>query len=420
MKSTYSKYKDSGIEWLGEIPEMWKVRKLKFNVDLITEKINQEETSFPYLGLEHIQSWTGKYFLEKESKCEGEACRFIPNDILFGKLRPYLAKVILAKHEGIATSEALNLRPLKITDSTFLKYYLLSRDFINIVNGSTFGSKMPRASWEFISNLPFLQPTLCEQRRIAEFLDKKTEQIDLLIKKKKELRKKLKEQRISLITNAVTGKINIRTKDTKIKYKDSGIEWLGEIPEHWEVRKLKFNVNLIVEKINQKETSLSYLGLEHIQSWTGKYYLDKESKCEGDACRFIPNDVLFGKLRPYLAKVMLSKHEGIATSEVLNLRALKITDSTFLKYYLLSRDFINIVNGSTFGSKMPRASWEFISNLPFLQPPLCEQRKIAEYLDEKTERIDILTKKIDEAIKKLEEYRIALITEAVTGKIKVV
>jgi type I restriction enzyme S subunit len=117
----YPEYKESGVEWLGKIPAHWGVKRLKFPVSLINEKVTAEDSELPYMGLEHIQSWTGERIEDEEASSEGTASHFLPNDVLFGKLRPYLAKVHLAKHEGLASTEALILRSSHQVDPIFLR-----------------------------------------------------------------------------------------------------------------------------------------------------------------------------------------------------------------------------------------------------------------------------------------------------------
>lgn len=220
MKPTaYGAYKNSGSPWLGEIPSHWSVKRLKFTSDLINSKVSVEESSLPYLGLEHIESWTGRRNDGEIVNSEGLASSFLAGDVLFGKLRPYLAKVHLAQQDGLISSEALVVRGSEKLHAEFLKYYMLSRDFINIVDSSTYGSKMPRASWDFIGNLPVLLPDVTEQQAIARFLDFKTEQIDALIAKNKILLEKLAENRTALISHAVT-----KGLDPSVPMKESGVE----------------------------------------------------------------------------------------------------------------------------------------------------------------------------------------------------
>ncbi|WP_394999231.1 restriction endonuclease subunit S, partial [Acinetobacter sp.] len=300
-----------------------------------------------------------------------------------------------------------------IGGSTSFWYYCANAS-VNILQskgqGTTF-MELPRSS---LASTKFPVPPVEEQQKIAEFLDYKTAQIYALIAKKEDLLLKLQEKRSALITQAVTKGIN-----PGAPMKPSGVEWLGAVPAYWNIKRLKFTVNLISDKIEAESSDLEYMGLEHIESWTGKRIEDEKAFSEGTASKFLKDDVLFGKLRPYLAKVYLANHTGLVSTEALVLRSKKVVYGGFLRYYMATRDFIDIVNSSTFGSKMPRANWDFIGNLPMLLPEYDEQVSIANFIESKLSQLDAQKKKVEDVIAKLQEYRAALITNAVTGKIDV-
>jgi type I restriction enzyme S subunit len=204
------------------------------------------------------------------------------------------------------------------------------------------------------------------------------------------------------------------------KYKPSGVEWLGDVPEHWDVKRLKYQVLRTDVKVEADgEKPVPYIGLENIESWTGRL-LPSESDVvpTGISNWFKSGDTLFGKLRPYLAKACNVDFEGLCSTELLVLRPIG-QDRRFLLYRLLSEGFISLVDSSTYGVKMPRAGWEFIGSCRLPLPPMEEQVIIADYLDRETAKIDALTERVRNAIDRLQEYRTALITAAVTGKIDV-
>ena len=226
----YESYKDSGVEWLGEVPKHWELKRLKQSLRLLTEKTDRRVNP---VALENIESWSGR-FIQTETTFEGEGIAFERGDILFGKLRPYLAKVLLAGTAGEAVGDFHVMRPTKGTDSHFAQYQILNRAFIAIVDGSTFGAKMPRVSWDFISGMVLTAPPTPEQQTIATFLDRETAKIDKLIAEQKNLIELLKEKRQAVISHAVTKGLN-----PAAPMKDSGIEWLGGVPENWEIVALK-------------------------------------------------------------------------------------------------------------------------------------------------------------------------------------
>ena len=206
--------------------------RLKRLVSRINVK-SQTPNSESHIDLEDIQSWTGKQ-APHVGDIETDQTTFQQGDVLFGKLRPYLAKVVRPLFDGTCSSELLVLRPGERVETNFLFYTAIDKKFIDLVDSSTYGAKMPRASWEFIGQIPVNTPSLEQQNAIGEFLDSKTTQIDNLISKKQRQIKLLKEKRSAIITEAVTKGV-----DPTVKMKDSGVKWLGEMPEHWELIRVK-------------------------------------------------------------------------------------------------------------------------------------------------------------------------------------
>ncbi|MCO6024980.1 restriction endonuclease subunit S [Prevotella cerevisiae] len=400
----YEHYKDSGIEWIGEIPKHWDKCRFKNFLQLKTHPSNNSNK----VGLENIESGTGK-FLVKENNFEGNGIGFQCNDILYGKLRPYLKKVWLADTEGNAIGDFFVFSVKENAYPKFVKWLLLSDKFTNVVNGSTYGAKMPRVSSNFMLSLSYYIPPFSEQRFIADYLDKRCGLIDGMIgnlQKKIEL---LKELKSSIISRVVT-----KGLDPHVKMRDSGIEWIGKIPEHWEKCRLK---NLIQLKTLPSNNS-NKIGLENIESGTGKF-LVKENNFEGNGIGFQCNDILYGKLRPYLKKVWLADTEGNAIGDFFVFSVKENAYPKFVKWLLLSDKFTNVVDGSTYGAKMPRVSFNFMISLYCYIPPLSEQKSIADYLDDKCEKIDSVVTKSQRKIDLLKEYKTALISEVVTGKRKV-
>ncbi|MCY3004001.1 MAG: hypothetical protein NTV21_19570 [Planctomycetota bacterium] len=226
----YPKYKPSGVEWLGEVPEHWDVTRLKGLCRLVTEKADTRNRA---VALEHIESGTGR-LTGDSGEFEGEGTAFVRGDLLFGKLRPYLAKAWVAEFNGEAVGDFHVMRPARELSQRYLLYTTLNRDFIQLVDGSTYGSKMPRASWDFVGCMPVCEPSLVEQRVIAAFLDRETAKIDALIAEQEKLIELLAEKRQAVISHAVTKGLN-----PAAPMKPSGVEWLGDVPAHWDVVRLE-------------------------------------------------------------------------------------------------------------------------------------------------------------------------------------
>ena len=198
--------KDSGVEWIGGIPDHWKLKRLKYVVKLVNDKSERETTQ---IALENIESWSGKY-LVTDDEFKGGGIRFQSGDILFGKLRPYLAKVYLAGFSGAAVGDFFVLRSYSDVEPIFLFNWLIHKEFINIVNSATYGAKMPRVDWRFMGELLVTIPPKRDQIKISDNINAKTSQIDSLITKQRKMIELLKEYKTSLITQAVTGKIDVR------------------------------------------------------------------------------------------------------------------------------------------------------------------------------------------------------------------
>jgi type I restriction enzyme S subunit len=254
-----------------------------------------------------------------------------------------------------------------------------------------------------------------EQTQIARFLNWKTAQINKFIRNKRRLIELLKEQKQNVISQAVS-----RGLDPKVKFKPSGVEWIGDIPEHWEVRRLKFLCHNLNEQTSEKQPGETYIALEHVESWTGRISLpDDEITFDSQVKRFQPGDVLFGKLRPYLAKVTRPQTAGVCVGEFLVLRATGNVSADFLEQKLRSKRVIDLINSSTFGAKMPRADWTFIGNLKFAYPPADEQQEILEHIQKKSAEIDQAITRAQREIELMREYRTRLISDVVTGQVDV-
>ncbi|EAI5529843.1 restriction endonuclease subunit S [Campylobacter lari] len=406
-------FKDSGIEWLGEIPKHWEVVKINKIVTFVNgyafENFDLNPTfEIPVIRIGDIQKEKILYDNCLKTKEKEKLKQFLisNNDILIALSGATTGKIAFCNTDNKAY---INQRVAIVRSKLKLvKYYFLTRGFSLLIELACNGSAQPNISTKEIGEFKIPLPPLKEQEQIANFLDEKCEQIKNFIEKKEKLISLLKEQKQAFIN-----KVTTKGLDKNVNFKDSGIEYLGEIPQHWEVRKLKY----ITYLRNQKNNNIDFkIGLENIESKTGKYIPTSEMVFEEDGIEFKSGDILFGKLRPYLAKVFLANKNGICVSEFLVLK-IKSENNKFIKFLMLSSLFIDIVDGSTYGTKMPRASWEFIGNLKIPLPPLKEQEQIANFLDEQCEKIDLLIEKTKKQIKLIKEYKTALINQAVCGRI---
>ena len=197
-----------------------------------------------------------------------------------------------------------------------------------------------------------------------------------------------------------------------MEMKDSGIEWVGMIPAHWGICKIKYTVT---QETLRAENNGGYIGLENVESWSGKI-IDKHNEnvvVEGASLAVCPNDILFGKLRPYLAKCAIAEKSGCCSTEFIVMRPHSI-EGRFLKYVMLTPQFIDMVNMSTYGAKMPRANWDFIGNALLAMPSRDEQAAIASYLDAQCAKIDEIIAQAKASIEDYKQWKASIIYEAVT------
>lgn len=409
----YDKYKDSGIEWIGEIPESWRIVPHKYimsKVKEICEKYNNEDIiSLTMKGVikRDLENPTGKMPLSFDGYQ-----KVTPGNLLLCLFDIDVTPrcVGLIKDSGL-TSPAYS--QFKFINNDCPRYYTYLLTIIDDDKCFLHLSKNLRNSLteENFGAILTINPPLNEQETIADYLDKKCGEIDEVVDKQKTVIEKLKEYKQSIITEAVT-----KGLDKSVPLKDSGIEWIGKIPEHWEIKRLKTLLNLRNEKAEYNGEI--YIGLENVLSFLGKYNLTEDFVVEGISNKFYSGDLLFAKLRPYLAKATIVDFNGLCSSEFLVMQNFK-GDNRYLLRLLLSYWFIDIINSSTYGTKMPRASWDFISNMKVPFPSRKEQQQIACFLDKKCSEIDKTIEDKEKLIEKLTEYKKSLIYECVTGKRKV-
>jgi len=425
----YPAYKPSGVEWVGEIPEHWELCRLKYTADLINVKVDGANNDLPYTGLDPIESWTGRRVATNgDVRSEGLANLYRCGDVLFGKLRPYLAKAHAADSDGICTGELLVLRPRAVAQK-FLLDYVLNPDFIAVVDSSTYGAKMPRANWDFIGNLPALIPPSDEQQAITTFLDRETARIDALIEKKERQIELLKEKRSALISHAVT-----KGLDPNAKMKDSGIEWLGEIPAHWEVTRLgRIAISLQTGPFGSQLHASDYIedGIPVINPANIQYgEIIPDAKCAVSEEKYMQlirhrlaeGDIVFARRGEMGRCALVTQKSDDFLCGTGSLRVRLHTNKADPRYMSLLLGIKGIKDHlllESVGSTMDNLNTNILAHIPIVVSHKIEQIEIRDKVDRETGRIHELLKKVEESINLLREYRISLISAAVTGKIDI-
>jgi type I restriction enzyme S subunit len=410
--SKYPVYKDSGADWLGKIPEEWNLVANKYIFKLNKVQVGKKSNDYDLLSLtlngiiKRVLEDGGKFPAEFDTYQEVKKGDFV---FCLFDVEETPRTVGLSKFDGMITGAYTVMQVNNSFDRSFLYYFYLNLDSKKRLKPLYRGLRNTIPKDSFFSFKTFVPP-LSEQSAIANFLDNKTAKIDTAIAQKEKMIELLKERKQIIIQNAVTKGLN-----PNAKMKDSGVEWIGEIPEGWEVKRLKFVLELINDKESSKDSDELYIGMENIESQTGKY-IQTQSEVEGLANKFIANDILFGKLRPYLAKVYLTKFSGLCSTEFLVYRT---NNPSYFQKLLLSRAFISMVDSSTYGAKMPRVSADWVNNRYIPVPKLDEQKEIISHIATQSTKIDKAIALQQTQIDKLKEYKAVLIDSAVTGKIKV-
>jgi type I restriction enzyme S subunit len=428
----YPQYKDSGVEWIGKIPEGWKVNKIKevnsvrisnvdkksksyesnvllcnytdvYNNEFITSEFNFMKATANLEQIKKLSLIKGDVIITKDSES--------PNDIAVPALvNENLDNVVCGYHLAL-------IRPnqKKITGNflfRILKSKKINDQFVVAANGVTrFGiSTYP------VKNSYLTIPTFDEQVKITNFLDKKISEINKTIEKDNELIKLLNEKRTSLINHVVTKGLN-----QNAKMKDSGIKWIGEIPYHWKIKRLKYLSDLIPgQSPNEKtyneegrgailingpnEYSKSDFGYTRSIKWT----TDPKKWAPKDSLLFCLRGSTTGRLNIAHSKISIGR--GVASIVAKN-------NQRFLNYVMIIlRPY---VLGNSRGSTFPSVTSDDLGNYSVPDTSLIEQQEIVNYLDKQTAKIDKTCQKIGKKIKLLDEYKKSLILQVVTGKVDV-
>lgn len=416
----YPSYISSNVEWLNEVPKGWSVERIRRRVRLRTDKAIGSQRK---VALENIESWTGRFLEVENADYSGEGVEFFDGDVLFGKLRPYLAKAWLADFDGAAVGDFHVYELSQTLNGHFFQYLVLSGVFISVVDGSTYGAKMPRASWDFIGNLVETFPPFKEQQQIADYLDVQTAKIDALIDKQQQLIETLAERRQAVISHAVT-----KGLDPTVPMKDSGVEWLGHVPASWSVQRMK--------RLGKTQIGLTYDPSDVVDEDEGTLVLRSGNVQHG---HIRLDDVVYVRtaippsLVTQVGDILICARNGSRNLIGKNAQISSgIAGASFGAFMSVLRSSIGdylllVLNSTIFKHQMGsfvtatinQLTNATLNNFEIPVPLRDEQLRIIRYLEREAAQIDALSAKADELIGVLKERRQALISAAVTGKIDV-
>lgn len=420
----YPAYKESGVKWLGEIPAHW---ELKPGVTIVAERKEKN------IGLKEntiLSLSYGLVVIKPEEKLTGlvpesfETYQIVyPGDII---IRPtdlqndhVSLRTGLAKNKGIITSAYINLRVKGCSDKRFYHYFLHTIDINKVIYGLGSGLRQ-NLRYDDFKRFPFVSPPLPEQTAIANFLDEKTAKIDTAIAKKEKLIVLLKERKQIIIQQAVT-----KGLDPTVKFKDSGIKWIGEVPEHWEVKKLKYILIERKEKTRTGEEPLFMVSQTYGLVVRADYH-DKAEVAESTVGSKLvyKNDLVFNKLKAHLGVFFKSNIDEVGlVSPDYAIYASKgiIDDLKFLEYLFRHPAYIGhfICKATGIVEGLIRLYTDDLFGIKIPVPPKGEQKNILDYIETQSAKLERAISLQQQQIHKLKEYKAILINSAVTGKIKV-
>lgn len=434
----YPSYKQTGVSWIGEIPEHWKIKKIKHlttyknGVSFKSEDFSKEE-EIPVIRIGDVGDEINfdecvklpKSFVDKYTEVVVKR-----DDILIGLTGGTIGKSgrYNYDHSSLLNQRVCILRNLKHLNNGLLYYYVKSEVFIRYIFFNCYGGGQDNIGKEDIINMVFPYPSLPEQHQIVKFLDEKTELLDKLISTKYRKIDLLKEQRISLVNQVVT-----KGLETNVKMKDSGVEWIGEIPESWSLISIKHLVSTKVtdgphETPEFLDDGIPFLSVESVQDNKLDFnlkrgYISKElHEVYSLKCKPQRDDVFIVKSGSTTGKstIVETDEDFNIWSPICIIRSNRnkiIPRFTFCSiqsgYF---RRFIEL--GWSFGTQ-PNIGMGVIENIKLIVPNLSEQHQIVEYLDEHIKEIDDLIILEQKKIDLLKEYRQSLISNVITGKIDV-
>ena len=427
----YPEYKESSVEWIGEIPAHWEIGKIKHIATFVSEK-STSETDAIKISPENVESETGKV-LDFYSPYDSTGVKFQTGDVLFNKLRVYLSKVVFAEYGGYSLGEMIVIRPSLQDAGKYLFYLMLSCRFIEYCNSISYGAKMPRTDIGDILNTQIPMASYQEQHQIANFLDRKTGQIDELIRVKERRIELLQEQRTVLINQAVT-----KGLDPNVEMKPSGVEWIGEIPKDWEAIPIKHTLQIAKDSIRTGPFGSSLKSHEFQDKGIRVYNQQSVYNEDFSKSDIFISEEKFNELRSYIVQpkdVLITSRGTIGKMTIVPengeigvlhpcLIRLRLNENKLIPKYLWwyvnhSSLFIESVKIESNATTIEVIYSETLSSVKIPIPTVREQLEILEFLNVKIPIIDTKISNTRKRIELLKEYRQSLISEAVTGKIDV-
>ena len=415
MMKTYQSYNPSDVFWYDQIPQGWSITKNKFILKEQKDIVDEDWNQYQLLSLTKV----------------GVIVRDLENSK--GKFPEFFNSYKIIRKNGLSGLDGMITGSYNVFQTNqvpkFIYYWYLTIDDVKGLKPFYTGMRNVVRNETFMS-LKIFTPPLHEQQQIVKFLDDKTSIIDKLISTKERKIELLKEQRTSLINEVITNGLN-----PNVKMKDSGVEWIGEIPESWDKKKIKTISSIIskgttpstIGKEISDEGEFRYIKSENIVenslSEYPQFFIDKETNELLKRSILFEGDILFVIAGASIGKttILTKNFSNSNTNQAVSFIRLKENEKNrFVWYWLISPKIQEQMWIVAVQSAQPNLSMENLGNFYIPYPTIQEQQEIVEYLDKHTKEIDDLVQMEQKKIDLLKEYRQSLISEVITGKIKVV
>lgn len=429
----YPEYKDSGVEWLGEIPNHWKTVSISRLFSRIKRAgYTEKELLSVYRDYGVIPKSSRDDNNNKPSEDLSPYQLVEPNDLVMNKMKAWQGSIAISEYEGIVSPAYFVYKPnnalFELAHPRYVHYLLRNPIYVTQYLSRSKGIRVNQ--WDLdpdeFRNIELLLPDKTEQEKIYSFLDHETAKIDNLIEKQQQLIELLKEKRQAVISHAVTKGLN-----PDVPMKDSGVEWLGEVPEHWRVIPLKHVCTLIKDGTHlpppRVDHGIPLLSVRNIVDGVFQFRDDDSQISHKDykllCSSFVPkkDDVLLAIVGATLGKVALvPKMDSFHIQRSLGVfRTNKLIYPQHLSYIFESKDFQSLLWENAGFSAQPGIYLGTLSNFCVPVPPVTEQLKISEFITTTVDKLDLLISQASQLIALIQERRTALISAAVTGKIDV-
>lgn len=392
----------------------WSQYRIKDLGKFISTKTS--DLTLPYIALDNIVSWDAA-FVSSESASDGNSVECEAGDVLFGKLRPYLAKGFITTEKSCCSSEFIVLRPNKdVVHNKYLLYYLLSITFISYIKNLATGVKMPRTNWSQVGGSLISMPSLTEQEAIAAYLDKECEKIGRKIELLERKAYAYSRLRRSLINRAVTRGLGPNTP-----MKSTLIPWLGAIPAHWNIKRGKSLFKEVSRAVRPEDGVVTCFRNGEVTLRTNRRitgFTESEQEIGYHGVRI--GDLVIHQMDAFAGAIGISDSDGKCSPICIVCREINSSEAD-LKYYcqllrvMSHRGYIQAL-AKGIRERTTDFRYKTLASLHFPVPPIDEQKEIAAYLDEKCAKIDTILEKINTEVERLKELKRSLINEVVTGQ----